>query len=173
MQIRTGLAIGTGIAIGAIIGMCIDEDTKIKATTALKKKLIFLLTAEEWEPKKKMGTPVRYSNYNKTYEVHKKPEPELLNDHSWEKMLIFDSESKAEKYLATVKDYVSKYGSISILDLNDLRGSCKTTLDFTFSRYGFTEKDIQDAKVKELYTEDDFKIYMVYLTDANKAKYLG
>lgn len=142
MQIKTAVAIGTGFAIGVIFGMNVSDNEKEKFARFIKKKLIFALTGEKWEPKKKT---VNYNrNYYKTYKELKK-EKEYKPIISEKELLACESEIDAELLLTDLTGYVETYGTVSVVDLAFMQGK---TVDFTWNRYYWTKDDILNGYVK-------------------------
>lgn len=150
MQIRTALAIGVGIAIGTIVGMGVSEKTKEKAILSVKKSLIYVLTGEKWQPKRKQPyEKMNYDAYKKVYEI---------NHDAVRKVLEFDSEEDARKCINEVQAYLekTKYLVISVLDLGKLR---KMEFDYTTDFYGWTRFDWEKVKpILDFVDEDKWTI---------------
>ena len=132
MQIKTAFAIGSGIAIGVIFGMCISEDTKCRILGKVRKNLIYALGGEE----KKKYTTFRNPTYHTTYASYSRPdynqkyqgrqrvdipEPELLE---------FDNYESADKCVGQIINF--------ICDLAHMR---ERVLDYKGDVYGWTKDD--------------------------------
>lgn len=150
MQIRTALAIGVGIAIGTIAGMGVSEKTKEKAILSVKKSLVYALTGEKWQPKsKQLYEKMNYNEYKKVYKI---------DNNAVCKVLAFDSEEDARKFINEVQEYLekTKYLVISVHDLGMLR---KMPLDYSTSSYGWTRFDWEKVKpILDFVDEDKWTI---------------
>ena len=141
MQIKTGFAIGTGMVIGLFWGMNVSEETKTRIMNGFKKKLIFALTGEEWNPK----TPnehttytTKYSDYfRKSYDDEKKRKMlKFVNE-----IMTFDTELDANEVLSKMKLLVKAYGYISINDVAIMR-KMNVNLNCLYDSYGWTKNTI-------------------------------
>ena len=139
MQIKTAFAIGSGILIGIFGGMCIDEDRKIKAINCIKKKIIYALTADEWEPKVKQAKPryTSYANYNKTCD---KPDQSCESEEVVASLLKFNTLDEANEVLKIMKEY--DYPTLSVHDAATMRGK---NVSYAWDTCGWTKAQIQNA----------------------------
>ena len=156
MQIRTALAIGVGIAIGTIAGMGVSEKTKEKAILSVKKSLVYALTGEKWQPKSEQPYEkinyVAYNQLNKDKKVYK------IDNDAVRKVLEFDSEEDARKFINEVQEYLekTKYLVVSVHDLGMFR---KMPLDYSTSFYGWTRFDWEKVKpILDFVDEDKWTI---------------
>lgn len=156
MQIRTGIVLGLGIGIGTVIGMGINEDTKIKLANEVKKKIIFALTGEEWKPKKPLENVANKAKYHKFYEEKRK---ELFSEN----LLKFDDINSADTTLDMMKDIAEIYGVISVHELAGLR---TMSVGYEWDKYGWSEEDLKNAYVRkvidlapELEVKDYYRIF--------------
>ena len=156
MQIRTALAIGVGIAIGTIAGMGVSEKAKEKAILSVKKSLVYALTGEKWQPKrKKLYEKMNYVAYN---QLNKDKKIYKIDNDTVRKVLAFNSEEDARKCINEVQEYLekTKYLVISVLDLGNLR---KMNFDYTTNFYGWTRFDWEKVKpIPDFVDEDKWTI---------------
>ena len=147
MQIKTGVTLGLGICVGAIIGMCVNEDTKIEMITAIKKKLIFAMTGEEWHPKKKKIKPVTYSGIYNRYTTYKsKAKEEMPTD--WRRVLYFETDEAAREFINKLKNWTAHYGFISVYDMcSELRKDIDVAVEYSMCKYGYLQSDAEIAAV--------------------------
>ena len=156
MQIKTGLAIGTGVIIGSFIGMCVSEDTKFKWINRGKKKLIYLMTGEDWNPPKSNRKPMPYTTYKDYTESKEK---------IWKRLLSFETEAEARSFLENkLRDHAKIYGSVSLIDLCSLLriDICDFGLDYTYDNYGWTKKQIDIAAIVK-----DHSAYRIVINNDN------
>ncbi len=138
MQIRTALAIGTGLAIGIATGMCISEDTKYKIAVKIRNRLIHSLGGEE----KKKYTTFRNPTYHTTYASYAKnakKEPRKV-DIPDQDLLKFDSYDEAEECVNTIKNLIMNFKYFTVTDLARHRNR---TLDYTWDSYGWEMEDLK------------------------------
>lgn len=156
MQIRTALAIGVGIAIGTIAGMGVSDKAKEKAILSVKKSLIYALTGEKWQPKRKQ--PYEKMNYVAYNQLNKHDHEKIykINNDAVHTVLEFDSEKDARKCIDEVHAYLEKYLVISVHDLGFLR---KMEFDYTTDLYGWTRFDWEKVKpIPDFVDEDKWTI---------------
>ena len=135
MQIRTALAIGSGIAIGVIFGIGISEDTKCRILGKVRKKLIYALGGEE----KKNYTTFRNPTYHKMYASYAKKEPKKV-DIPDQDLLKFDSYDEAEKCVGTIESEIKNFKCFTVIDLAHCRNRA---LDYTWDAYGWEMEDLK------------------------------
>lgn len=138
MQIRTALAIGSGIAIGVIFGMGVSEDTKCKVLGKVRKKLIYALGGEE----KKNYTTFRNPTYHTTYASYAKnakKEPKKV-DIPDQDLLKFDSYDEAEECVGSIENIIENFKCFTVTDLARQRNR---TLDYTWDAYGWEIEDLK------------------------------
>ena len=140
MQIRTALAIGSGIAIGVIFGMSVSEDTKCKILGKVRKNLIYALGGEE----KKNYTTFRNPTYHKTYVSYSRPDYNQKYqgrqrvDIPDPKLLEFDDYESADKCVGQIENFIDAFNALSICDLAHMR---ERVLDYKWDVYGWTKED--------------------------------
>lgn len=138
MQIRTGLALGAGIAVGMIFGMAVSEDRKCKLVGKIRKYLICALGGEV----KKTYTTFRNPTYHGTYASYvknAKKEPKKV-DIPDQDLLKFDSYDEAEECVGTIENIIKNYKYFSVTDLAHYRNRA---LDYTWDAYGWEMEDLE------------------------------
>ena len=93
-------------------------------------------------PKQRRGrliNPVGYTNYSRGFAERNAMWPALKKDE-----LTFGSVAVANEVLVTLRDFLNKYGSVTINDLADVIGS-KMTRTFHNEKFGWT--DLSEAVV--------------------------
>jgi hypothetical protein len=162
MQIKTAIAIGSGVVIGTMIGMCVDEDKKIKLIDRLKKKLIYAMTGEEWKPKKCDPYKPSYTSYNGLYKEKvqkKKKDDEFTASLLLNYLLTFETYELASDFLLECKKYLDTYNHISV---HDLAMMANKHVNYTWDAYGWTKKRFLDyVSIKEV----DGGMYRLLLSD--------
>lgn len=162
MQIRTALAIGTGLAIGIVVGACINEDSKCEAMYKIRIKLIKALGGEM-----KKYIPPKPTTYYATFKDTKKKYEYVPNDKSIDDLLdritVFSTYEEATKCQEALINIINHNASASVIDLVnylDIRGT-----DFAWDSYGWTRKDIDKMVIREIQN-------MKYVLDLPKPKSL-
>ena len=163
MQIKTAIAIGTGVVIGTFIGMGVDEDKKIRIINQFKKKLIYAMTGEEWKPKMYVPSkdPHRRTTYSDIYKT-KNPENKESNvdDDGYrfiENLLTFDDEIQANDIKNGLKELLNEYGYFTVTDVALSRGK---DIDFRWKDYGWTNTMIQDGIIMILSIDKKYVIVL-------------
>ena len=138
-------------AIGLLVGLSLEDDTKDRIINDIKKSLYELQTGREYKPELVRKPVMTYAPYYKY-----KAKPEEKEDEPWKKALKFDTHREAVTFLTELKDYVSQYGTISIFDLCHLRCICyggdlvkDYRVDWLTNKYGWTEKMITNESTVE------------------------
>ena len=138
VQIRTALAIGSGIVIGVILGMGVSEDTKCKILGKIRKKLIYALGGED----KKNYTAFRNPTYHGTYASYvknAKKEPKKI-DIPDQDLLKFDSYDEAEECVNAIEIQIMRFKCFTVIDLAHYRNRA---LDYAWDAYGWEMEDLK------------------------------
>jgi hypothetical protein len=169
VQIRTALAIGTGLAIGIVVGACINDDSKCEAMYKIRIKLIKALGGEM-----KKYTPPKPTTYYAASKGTKKKYKYVPNDRFIDDLLnritVFSTYEKANKCKEALIEIINEHGSVSVFDLAgylDVIGK-----DFTMDGYGWTREDIDKMVIREMNSEDPLNPNVIYVLDLPKPKNL-
>jgi hypothetical protein len=135
MQIKTAISIGIGIVAGTVIGMCVDEEAKISIINRGKKKLLYLLTRNEWEVKKK---PVNFNKVTTYRDFHPSNAGGCLGFP--DELLNFDSEDEAKNMLHEMRFYTKNYKTISVYTLSVMRNM---VVALNWDNYGWSDEDVR------------------------------
>lgn len=167
MQIKTALAIGSGIAIGVILGISVSEDAKIELTGKIRKNLIHSLGGT-YIPKRKKPEPITYANYcnhNKNTKIYNKagcekvkyedPTSKTKDDNAWEELLTFDTEEEARVFIDEMIEYVGVDEPISVHTIAMMR---EKHIDYTWDAYGWDYLDVSTASIT---TSPDLKKFII------------
>lgn len=145
-------------AIGLLVGLSLEDDTKNRIVDDIKNRLYYkMMTGQEEHKPERVKPVMTYASY---YNANKaKPEEEK---ESWEKALKFDNYRKAADFRSRLKDFVSKYGTLSVFDLCKLREMSDSTSDtysvsWEMDKYGWTEKMIVNESTIVMGTIDLLK----------------
>ena len=138
MQIRTGLALGAGIAVGMMFGMAVSEDRKCKLAGKIRKYLIYALGGEVKKTDTTFQNPTYHTSYT-TYIKNEKKEPKKV-DIPDQDLLKFDSYDEADECVNTIKNMIMNFKYFTVTDLAHCR---KRTLDHTWDAYGWEIEDLK------------------------------
>lgn len=161
MHLKTAVTIVFGAAVGFFFGCCIPDEAKEKEIGRIKKKLIFLLTGEEWEKKKK--PVVSYTGRYKRYTDYCEPKAKPLSTWSEirQELLFFRHHDEAERFIGIIEKYFEEHPYMSVCDVCAIRDK---HVDYTWDKYGWKLEDILVLDKKPLFEVDKSKYY-VYLPE--------
>lgn len=173
MQLKTYLSIGTGIAVGAILGMSVTENTKYRTITRIKKKIVEALTGEKWEPKR-YEPPKRttYTSYCAKPKVETKKDILDSDDPSIKTMLLFETQQEAKDTILRMDEYFHKNRSVAI-SVHDLAWMRGRTVDYTLDNYGWTKEEVDEAHVVEWEPDNPLLSGYKYKIEIAKAHYIS
>ena len=137
MTIKTAVALATGAAVGFLFGMGVEDKTKEKIVSCVKRKIYYALIGEEMPKKKPNYRPTTYASYCR------KPKP--VDEESWRTIMTFGSHEEAEKYLKKIRKFVERENKISIYDAGINRGMY---LDYSWDRYGWYDCEVEWWEIK-------------------------
>lgn len=161
MHLKTAVTLISGAAVGFFFGCCIPDEAKEKEIGRIKKKLIFLLTGEEWEKKKK--PVVSYTGGYKRYTDYREPKVKTLSTWSEirQELLFFKRYDEAEQFIGRIEKYLEEHPYISVHSLCMMRDRY---VDYTWDKYGWSHEDILVLDKKPLFEVDKTEYY-VYLPE--------
>jgi hypothetical protein len=146
MTIKTAVTLTSGAAVGFLFGMFVEDETKERIASNVRKKIFKWLTGENLPEKKKKYEP--YKPYKPTtYATYSKPK----NSNDDDKNVIIRCKSKEEvdELIKFIKKTLTEYGSISKLDIYSFMGlHCDYSMDFYGWRDDITDQiRVDDKKV--------------------------
>lgn len=142
MTIKTAVTLGTGAAVGFLFGLTIDEDTKERIASKIKRKIFYVLTGEQMPDKHArrskdpvLDSRITYASYNKDTEPIQ----------SWKNLskdiLMFETREEAQEFFNNIEHMAEEYGTVSIADICELKNvPCK----YIWLKYGWTYKDLKE-----------------------------
>lgn len=144
MQIKTALAIGSGIAIGVIFGMGVSEDTKCKVLGKIRNKLIYMLGGEVKKNPATRSHPTYYTTYKESNPFERRDIPD-------KKLTLFKTEEEAQKCFDEMIKLTEAFKTCSVHDLAKIRGK---SLDYTWDNYGWDNVSLSFAEIDEVIGDD-------------------
>ena len=162
MQIRTAFFLGLGVAVGTVVGMGVSDETKEQIALNVKKRLVKMLTCEDWEPKKK---PDMYDR--PTYATfYKKKEAEHNFSYIYSDVLKFDTEEKAKAFIDEAIRFIQVNNEITVGDVCRMQKEVSPYVYEVDTHYGWTYHNWAKAKVEEydgnFYIRIDDPRYLVH-----------
>jgi len=144
MTIKTAVTLASGAAVGFLFGMFVEDETKERIVSNVRKKIFKWLTGENLPEKKKKYEPYKPT----TYATYSRPKN---NDDDDSKNVVIRCKSKEEvdELIKFIKKTLTEYGSISKLDIYLFMGlHCDYKMDFYGWRDDITDQiRVDDKKV--------------------------
>lgn len=162
MRVTTAVSLMTGAAVGFLFGMGVDDKTKEKIASCVKRKMFYALTGEKMPEKKPIGK-VYYDRYRKE---------EIKMPFDWEemkkKMFEFKSVSQAHGFIARMNELARNFKTVSIYEV-----CCDRDLPYLnyYFDYGWDENETDEWDVLEKLNIDGTKRYYVTVNKPHFLRY--
>lgn len=145
MTIKTAVTLASGAAVGFLFGMFVEDETKERIVSNVRKKIFKWLTGENLPEKKKKYEPYKPT----TYTTYSKPKSNSDDDDNKNVIIRCKSKEEVDELINFIKKTLTEFGSISKLDIYSFMGlTCDYKMDFYGWRDDITDQiRIDDKKV--------------------------
>ena len=126
-------------AIGLLVGVSLEQDTKDRIADDIKKTFFKMQTGKDYKPAQWKPVSERVTTYSSYYNKKKEKTPE--QDEVWKKALKFEDTSKALEFVDELKKFAAQFGTVTVYDLCSLRGK-EFSVGYAWDSYGWTERMI-------------------------------
>lgn len=158
MRVMTAVTLATGAAVGFLFGLGVDEETKERIASKVRRKIFYALTGEEM--------PVKNYKHKTANCVHHYSDGDIPKpDFNWIKLkehLTFDSRKKASDFVEDMIGIASNYKFVAVTDICQYFGIYN---DYMWSRYGWEQEEVDQWQIRERIDPSGKKKYTVTVSE--------